>query len=81
MAKTIEFTASGSCNALGNFAPGGIARNIPDELADHLVKEARCAKYWEPKAAALAAASWPPSSGDAKGAPTSAKQTRKQKKD
>lgn len=45
MAKSIEFTASGSCSALGNFAPGTIVRNIDDALADHLVKEAMCAKY------------------------------------
>ena len=60
MAKTIEFTHAGSCNALGNFAPGGIARNIPDDLADHLVNEAQCAKYWVPRATAPAAAPWPP---------------------
>lgn len=45
MAKSIKFTSSGSSSALGNFAPGDIARNIPDALADHLVKEALCAKY------------------------------------
>lgn len=45
MAKHIKFTASGSCSALGNFAPGDIARNIPDALADHLVHEAMCAQY------------------------------------
>lgn len=55
MAKSIEFTASGSCSALGNFAPGTIARNIPDGLADHLVKEAMCAKYLAGPAAAPAA--------------------------
>ena len=60
MSKTIEFTTFGSCSALGGFAPGGIARDIPDELADHLVNEAQCAKYWVPKAPAPAAAPWPP---------------------
>lgn len=45
MAKSIKFIASGSSSALGNFAPGDIARNIPDALADHLVKEAACAQY------------------------------------
>lgn len=48
MPKTIKFTASGSCNALGNFAPGDIARDIPDDLAAHLVKDAMCAKYLAP---------------------------------
>ena len=43
---SIQFTASGSCSALGNFEPGDIARNIPDALAEHLVKEASCAKYF-----------------------------------
>ncbi len=45
MAKSIEFTASGSSSVLGNFAAGQIARNIPDALADHLVNEALCAKF------------------------------------
>lgn len=45
MAKNIRFTASGSCSALGNFAPGDQARNIPDALAHHLVHEAMCAQY------------------------------------
>ena len=45
MAKSIRFIASGSCNALGNFASGDIARNVDDGLADHLVKEAMCAEY------------------------------------
>jgi len=45
MAKSIKFTASGSCSALGNFAPGDVYRNLPDALADHLVKEAMCAKF------------------------------------
>lgn len=45
MAKSIEFTASGSSSVLGNFAAGQIARNIPDALADHLVNEAMCAKF------------------------------------
>lgn len=48
MAKSIKFTASGSCSALGNFAPGDQARNIPDALADHLVNEAMCAQYLTP---------------------------------
>jgi hypothetical protein len=45
MAKSVEFIASGSSSALGNFSSGSIARNIPDALADHLVKDAMCAKY------------------------------------
>lgn len=48
MAKTIKFISSGSSSLLGNFAPGDIARNIPDDLADHLVQEAMCAQYLEP---------------------------------
>lgn len=70
MAKTIEFTASGSCSALGNFAPGGIARDIPDALAAHLVNEAQCAKYWVPKPAAPAPAPWPPEAASAESEPT-----------
>ena len=53
MAKSIKFTSSGSCSALGNFAPGDIARNIPDALADHLVREAMCAQYLAASAAAV----------------------------
>ncbi len=81
MAKTIEFTASGSCNQLGNFAPGGIARDIPDALAAHLVNEAQCAKYWAPKPAAPAPAPWPPEAAPADSpAPTEpAKPARKTK--
>ncbi len=45
MPKSIKFIASGSCSALGNFAPGDIARNISDDLASHLVVDARCAQY------------------------------------
>ena len=45
MSKSIKFTASGSSSVLGNFAPGDIARNIPDAMAAHLVNEALCAKY------------------------------------
>lgn len=66
MSKSIEFTTSGSCNALGGFASGGIARNIPDDLADHLVNEAQCAKYWTSKAPAPAAPPWPPEAEPAK---------------
>jgi hypothetical protein len=45
MSKSIKFIASGSSSTLGSFAPGDIARNIPDELAEHLVKDAMCAEY------------------------------------
>jgi hypothetical protein len=45
MPKSIEFTAQGSSSLLGNFSRGDIARNIPDALADHLVNEAKCAKF------------------------------------
>ena len=45
MARNIEFTASGSCSALGNFESGDIARNVDDALAAHLVDEVGCAKY------------------------------------
>lgn len=47
MPKDIKFIASGSCSALGNFADGDIARNLPDDLADHLVNEASCARFLE----------------------------------
>lgn len=56
MAKSIKFIASGSCSALGNFSSGQIARNIPDALADHLVKEALCAQYLDPAAPTASAA-------------------------
>jgi hypothetical protein len=45
MPKSIKFTSSGASSTLGNFSSGDIARNIPDALADHLVKEAMCAEY------------------------------------
>jgi hypothetical protein len=45
--KSIEFTAAGCCNALGNFASGDIARNVDAALADHLVNEVGCAKWLE----------------------------------
>jgi hypothetical protein len=51
MPKSIEFTASGSSSILGNFSSGQIARNIPDAMADHLVNDARCAKYIDVKTA------------------------------
>ena len=54
MAKSVKFTATGTC-VLGNFSSGDIGHNIPDDLADHLVKDARCAEYWTPPAAAPAA--------------------------
>ena len=50
MPKSIEFTANGSSSVLGNFEAGNIARNIPDALADHLVKDAMCAKYIDTQA-------------------------------
>lgn len=54
MPKDIKFTASGSSNQLGNFGPGDIARNLPDALADHLVKEAMCAEYLKQAVAPVA---------------------------
>jgi hypothetical protein len=58
MAKSVKFTATGTC-LLGNFSSGDTAHNIPDDLADHLVKDARCAEYWTPPAAAPAAPAAP----------------------
>lgn len=52
MPTSIKFTTSGACSALGGFAPGDVARNVPDALARHLVEEARCAKYLTPAAPA-----------------------------
>ena len=49
---SIKFTSSGCCAALGNFAPGDIARNLPADLARHLVQEAACAQYQQPSASA-----------------------------
>lgn len=49
---SIKFTASGCSAELGNFAPGDIARNIPAELAQHLVQDACCAEYLQPPASA-----------------------------
>lgn len=45
--KTVKFTASGSNTTLGSFSPGDMARNIPDDMADHLVNEVKCAVYLE----------------------------------
>lgn len=58
MAKSVKFTATGTC-VLGNFSSGDIARNIPDEFADHLVNDARCAEYWTPPGAQAAAPAAP----------------------
>ena len=52
MAKSIKFTKTGSSSTLGSFGPGDIARNLPDDMADHLVNEANCAEYWQPTAPA-----------------------------
>lgn len=49
MVKSIEFTVTGCCSAIGNFEPGDTAR-LPADIAAHLVDEARCAKYLEPAA-------------------------------
>lgn len=54
MLVEIKFTKNGCCSALGNFAPGDLAR-VPQDLADHLVNEAGCARY----AAAAAPAAAP----------------------
>ena len=60
--KSVEFTTTGSSNALGSFNTGDIAHNIPDDLADHFVNEACCAKYYTgpAKAAAPVAAAQAP---------------------
>lgn len=81
MAKSIKFTASGSCNAIGSFAPGDVARNIPDELAAHLVHEAQCAQYLpvSAKKAPAAAPPWPPAGTEPAPAASVAKTTRKTK--
>jgi hypothetical protein len=42
--KKIKFTALGSSSAIGSFSPGDVAR-LPDDMARHLVEEARCAEY------------------------------------
>jgi hypothetical protein len=42
--KKIKFTALGSSSAIGSFSPGDTAR-LSDDLARHLVEEARCAEY------------------------------------
>lgn len=44
MQVQIQFTASGSSSAFGNFAPGDILR-CSEAQARHYVDEARCAKY------------------------------------
>lgn len=50
MQVQIQFTASGSSSAFGNFAPGDILR-CSEAQARHYVDEARCAKYTQPSAA------------------------------
>lgn len=49
MQVQIQFIASGSSSAFGNFAPGDILRCSEDQ-ARHYVDEARCAKYTQPSA-------------------------------
>lgn len=78
MAKSVKFTATGTC-VLGNFSSGDLARNIDDALADHLVKDARCAEYWTPPGTEPAAPAAPaepeaqpaPRTRKAKAAPSS----------
>jgi hypothetical protein len=50
MQVQIQFTASGSSSAFGNFAPGDLLR-CSEAQARHYVDEARCAKYTQPSAA------------------------------
>lgn len=45
--RQIEFIGQGSNTILGNFGPGDVAR-CSDALAQHLVDEARVAKYATP---------------------------------
>lgn len=47
MPKSIKFTTNGSSSLLGSFGAGDVARNLPDDLAEHLVNEAKCAKFIE----------------------------------
>lgn len=75
MSKSIRFKAQGSSSVLGNFGPGDIARNIPDAMADHFVKEAMCAEYLE--AAPPAAAVPSPVSESAQETTAAAKRGRK----
>lgn len=51
MLTQIKFRQCGHCTAVGNFAPGDIAR-VSAALARHLVEEARVATYSMPAAPA-----------------------------
>lgn len=44
--RQIIYTHTGHNVIVGNFASGDTAR-LPDDLAQHFVEEARCAKYAE----------------------------------
>ena len=44
MQRQIKFTASGSSQVTGNFAPGDLLR-CSAEMAHHLVEEVGCARY------------------------------------
>jgi hypothetical protein len=44
--RKIKFTALGHSFAVGSFSPGDVAR-LPDDIAQHLVEQARCAQYAE----------------------------------
>lgn len=59
--RDIKFTAGGHSQILGNFAPGDIARGLPESLARHFVEEAHAAKYLQPVMLAVPAE---PVSGD-----------------
>ena len=76
MPKSIRFTAQGSSSLLGNFSSGDIARNIPDAMADHFVKEAMCAEYL-PDAVKAAPAADPVTPAQADPAPAPAKRGKK----
>ena len=48
MLVQIRFTTTGCCSAIGAFNPGDTAR-LSAGVAEHLVKEAKCAQYVTPK--------------------------------
>ena len=49
MQVQIKFTSYGACAALGAFSPGDTAR-VPADLAEHLVKEMKAARYTQAQA-------------------------------
>lgn len=66
--RRIKFTTYGGSPVVGGFSPGTVA-TVTDDMARHLVKDARCAEYIDHPAVAAAE----PPAGQAPAVPAAAK--------